>query len=71
MNPVNILMALDTVSTLMARAAAWNTAVRAANQEGRDLTDAEITTLREADNAADAKLEQAIQAKAARESITG
>jgi len=67
MNPANILMGLDLINSLLARAQAWNTAVRDANQEGRDLTDAEVQTLRDLDDAADVKLLAAIDAKKARD----
>ena len=67
MNVANILLALDTVSALMARATAWNMAVRDANQENRDLTDAEVKRLRDADDQADTTLKAAIEAKAKRE----
>lgn len=67
MNPANILLALDTVSALIARATAWNTAVRDASQEGRDLNDAEMAQLKADDDASDARLVQAIALKKARE----
>ena len=66
-NVANILLALDSVAALMARATAWNMAVRDANQEGRDLTDAEVNRLRLSDDMADAGLKAAIEAKAKRE----
>lgn len=71
MNAENILLALDTVSTLLARAGAWNTAVRDANQEGRDLNDAEMAQLRADDDAADQRLVAAIEAKKLREAAGG
>lgn len=67
MNAANILIALDVVDKLLARAAAWNTAVRDANQEGRDLTDTEVDSLRELDDLADDKLAEAIDAARQRE----
>jgi hypothetical protein len=67
MNTANLLMALDMATALMARATAWNAAVRDANQAGRDMTDAEVQTLRDTDDKADQALEAAIKAKVARE----
>ena len=71
MNTANILTALDLVDSLLSRAARWNTAVRDANQEGRDLTDAEVQKLRDDDDAEDAKLVAAIAAKKQREAAAG
>lgn len=67
MNAENILIGLDIVDKLLARAAAWNTAVRDANQEGRDLTDAEVANLRNQDDEAEARLVDAIEKKRKRE----
>ena len=71
MNLVNILAAADTVSALLARAAAWNTAARDASQEGRDLNDAEMAQLRADDDASDQRLQAAIAAAKQRETAAG
>lgn len=63
----NILTALDAGAALLARGVAWNTAVRDAVQEGRDLNDAEMDALREADDVSDVRLVAAIAAKRQRE----
>lgn len=71
MNLVNILAAADTVSALLARATAWNTAARDASQEGRDLNDAEMAQLRADDDASDQRLQAAIAAAKQREAAAG
>ena len=71
MNLANILLALDAANALIARASAWNTAVRDASQEGRDLNDAEMAKLRADDDASDMRLVAAIAAKKEREAAAG
>lgn len=71
MNLANILLALDAANALIARASAWNTAVRDASQEGRDLNDAEMAKLQADDDASDQRLVAAIAAKKEREAAAG
>lgn len=68
-NVPNILMALDAADALLARAAAYKVTVRDALSENRDLTVLEVQKLREYDDSAAARLDQAIEAAKQREAL--
>ena len=71
MKVTNILLALDASVALLAGATAWNTAVRDASQEGRDLNDTEMADLQADDDVSAERLVAAIKAKKERETAVG
>jgi hypothetical protein len=63
MNGENLNAAVNLLSTLLSQAATISAAVGAASAEGRDLTDAELDAVFQADNDAKTKLEADIKAQ--------
>lgn len=60
MNPQNINLAITLLLTLATRAGEISAGIARARAEGRDLSDAELQGLRDADDAARAELVAAI-----------
>lgn len=65
MNPLNILLLLDTITAGLARLGEIGSLIQKARDEGRDVTDAELDDLRAKDDAAKATLDALIAAKRA------